>query len=67
MATSVVTFDFTIWTQSAPAFAALNPSLGQVYFNIATASISANDQTNPAFVDGNLPRDVRCRAAERPT
>ena len=44
MATSVVTFDFTIWTQSAPAFAALNPSLGQVYF--ATASIIANPLAN---------------------
>jgi hypothetical protein len=34
------------WTQSAPAFAALNPSLGQVYFNIATASIIANALAN---------------------
>src|SRR5215831_13886072 len=33
-----------IWTKSAPAFAALSPSMGQVYFNIATASIIANDK-----------------------
>jgi hypothetical protein len=42
----VVTFDFTTWTQSAPAFAALNPLLGQVYFNIASASITANALAN---------------------
>jgi hypothetical protein len=30
----------------APAFAALNPSLSQVYFNIASASIIANALAN---------------------
>jgi hypothetical protein len=30
MGTPVVTFDFTTWTRYAPAFATLNPSLGQV-------------------------------------
>jgi hypothetical protein len=44
MGTPVVTFDFTTWTKYAPAFAALNPSLG-VYF-IATASIIANALAN---------------------
>jgi hypothetical protein len=48
-----------IWTKYAPAFAALSPSMGQVYFNIATASIIANDKTNPAFVqDGILALDA---------
>jgi hypothetical protein len=46
MGTPVVMFDFTIWTKYAPAFAALTPSMGQVYFNIATASIIANAQAN---------------------
>jgi len=46
MGTPVVTFDFTIWTKYAPAFAALNPSLGQVYFEIASASIIANALAN---------------------
>jgi hypothetical protein len=41
MATPVVTFDFTTWTKYAPAFENVNPSLGQVYFDIATASIIA--------------------------
>ena len=30
-----------IWTRYTPASAALNPSMGQVYFHIATASIIA--------------------------
>ena len=46
MGTHVVRFDFTIWTKYAPAFAVLNSSLGQVYFNIATASIIANARAN---------------------
>jgi hypothetical protein len=33
-------------TKYAPALAALNPSLGQVYFNIAIASIIANALAN---------------------
>ena len=33
-------------TKYAPAFAALNPSLGQVYFDIASASIIANALAN---------------------
>ena len=45
MGTPVVTFEFTTWTKYAPAFAALNPSLG-LYFNIATASIIANALAN---------------------
>jgi hypothetical protein len=43
---AVVTYDFTTWTRYAPAFSALNPSMGQVYFNIATASIIANALAN---------------------
>ena len=35
-----------IWTRYAPASAALNPSMGQVYFHIATASIIANALAN---------------------
>ena len=46
MGTPVVTFDFTIWAKYAPAFAALNPSMGQVYFHIATASIIVNALAN---------------------
>jgi hypothetical protein len=46
MGTPVVTFDFSTWTKYAPALAALNPSLGQVYFNIAIASIIANALAN---------------------
>jgi len=45
MGTPVVTFEFTTRTKYAPAFAALNPSLG-LYFNIATASIIANALAN---------------------
>ena len=33
MGTSVVAYDFTTWTKYASAFAALTPSMGQVYFN----------------------------------
>jgi hypothetical protein len=44
MGTPVLTFDFSTWTKYAPAFA--NPSLGQVYFNTATASIIANALVN---------------------
>ena len=46
MGTSVVAYDFTTWTKYASAFAALTPSMGQVYFNIATASIIANALAN---------------------
>jgi len=46
MGTPVVTHDFTTWTQSALAFAALTPSMGQAYFNITTASIIANALAN---------------------
>ena len=46
MGTPVVAFDFTTWTTYAPPFVAVNPSLGQVYFNIATASIIANALAN---------------------
>ena len=35
MGTPVVAYDFTTWTKYAPAFAALTPSMGQVYFNIS--------------------------------
>jgi len=35
-----------IWTKYAPEFAALTPAMGQVYFNIATASIIANALAN---------------------
>ena len=35
---------FSTWTKYAPAFA--TPSLGQVYFNTATASIIANALAN---------------------
>jgi len=44
MGTPVLTFDFSPWTKYAPAFA--TPSLGQVYFNTATASIIANALAN---------------------
>ena len=33
MGTPVVAYDFTTWTKYASAFAALTPSMGQVYFN----------------------------------
>ena len=46
MGTPVVTVDFSTWTRYAPAFTALHPSLGQVYFNITTASIIANALAN---------------------
>jgi hypothetical protein len=45
MGTPSSRYDFSTWTRYAPAFAALNASLG-VYFNIATASIIANALTN---------------------
>jgi hypothetical protein len=34
---AVVTYDFTTWV--SPAFAALTPAMGQVYFDTATVSI----------------------------
>lgn len=59
--TPPVTFDFPTWTSPTipgqvffPEFAPLGATLGQAYFNLATATIVANATTNPAFGDGQL-------------
>jgi hypothetical protein len=52
--TPPVTFDPAQWTTQFPEFLPIQ-GLGQTYFNLATATFAANDVTNPAFNDGNLP------------
>jgi hypothetical protein len=52
---SPVTYDFPTWVGMFPEFENVSPLMGQAYFNIATATIIANNVSNPAACDGNLP------------
>jgi hypothetical protein len=50
--TAVVTFDFPTWSGQFPEFAAVGATLGQGYFNRASA-ICFNDASNPLYgLDG---------------
>jgi hypothetical protein len=52
--TPVVTFSFATFISYFPEFAALSPALVAAYFTRATATIIANDASNPAYDANNV-------------